>query len=224
MKAYIEGFTGTGKTALSVFFSRLYREYNPLFPIYSNVKLNIEKVIYTQFGYLPFSKIKKGNCMILLDDYGNLDNTKNYSTYLSTIARKTNTQIILTIQYYTQITKAIREMCDYRILPSLTNLIYDSNKGMYQMTELSDLIYKSYKPTTDKLISSKKILKILEKVNGYYDTKELVDIPNERIIKEEIAKYSNDLRDVELNVCIYTKNNKKQRDIIQEICENKGYS
>ena len=224
MKAYIEGFTGTGKTALSVFFSRLYREYNPLFPIYSNVKLNIEKVIYTQFGYLPFSKIKKGNCMILLDDYGNLDNTKNYSTYLSTIARKTNTQIILTIQYYTQITKAIREMCDYRILPSLTNLIYDSNKGMYQMTELSDLIYKSYKPIADKLISSKKIPKILEKVNGYYDTKELVDIPNERIIKEEIAKYSNDLRDVELNVCIYTKNNKKQRDIIQEICENKGYS
>jgi len=223
MKAYIEGFTGTGKTALSVFFSRLYREYNPLFTIYSNVKLNIEKVIYTQFGYLPFSKIKKGNCMILLDDYGNLDNTKNYSTYLSTIARKTNTQIILTIQYYTQITKAIREMCDYRILPSLTNLIYDSNKGMYQMTELSDLIYKSYKPISDKLISSKKIPKILEKVNGYYDTKELVDIPNERIIKEEIAKYSNDLRDVELNVCIYTKNNKKQRDIIQEICESKGY-
>lgn len=228
MKAFIEGSTGNGKTAICINFAVDYRINNPNNEIYSNLPINISKTIYTPLGYIPFSEMKKGNKMIILDDFGNLDNTKSYSVYLATICRKTNTQMLLTCQYAkTQIQKSLREMCEYCIKPFTTNKIYNSEKGKYFMTNESKIIYKTYKtvePLNDVPISVKVIHNPLEVIQDLYNTSELVEIPNERLIKQEILRFSKTIRDIELNVCIYTKNRTIQKRLMKELIEQSRFT
>lgn len=220
MKAFINAPTGHGKTALSVIFALIYRKDNTKNPIYANFQIDVNNFIYTQFGFLPFSEIKKGNSLIVLDDFGNLDDTKTYSVYLATICRKTNTQMLLTIQYYTQIPKILRELCDYEIIPYLTNLKYNEIKGKYEMTNKTKLIYTSFNPISQDFISMKLINNPLELIKNKYDTTELVDIPNERLIKQEILKFSKNIRDIELNLSIYTKDKRKYVRMLKELLTN----
>jgi len=131
MKIYIVGNTGTGKTAVAVFFARLYNVLNPDNKIYGNLHLkNIKNFIYSEFMFLPFSEIKKGNCLLIFDDFKAISELKGYSALLSILARKLKISCIFTIQYDKHLTKEMRELCHYELRPylignKLSNGYYD---------------------------------------------------------------------------------------------------
>ncbi len=223
IKAYIVGNTGCGKTALLVFFARLYREKFPNNEIWNNLNLNIPNCKYTEFGFLPSSKFLKGNKLILFDDIINLSNLKAYQEFLAVISRKTNTSIIMTCQYYTDIDKKLRRLCHAEIIPKLTNLVYNRELGCNRLTEKSVLIYDVYNPETLEYKTTHSISNILSVIKNAYNTNEIPKRPSERIIKEEILKYSHNLDDLEFNISVYSKNTRKQASLLKELCEIKGF-
>lgn len=223
IKVYIVGNTGTGKTALMVFFAKYYRGLFPDNIIYSNINLNISNFVYTEFGFLPCSEFLKGNKMICFDDVITIDNLKTFQSFLAVISRKTNTSIILTCQYYTDIERKLRMLCHAEIEPKLTKLIYDKNTQSTKLSNESVLIYEVYNPETLDYICSYSISNILSVIKNAYNTNEIPKIPNERTIKQEIAKYSNTLDDLEFNVSVYTKNKAIQKRLIREIGIEKGF-
>lgn len=223
IKIYIVGNTGSGKTALLVFFAKYFRELYPNWEIWNNLNLNISNSKYTEFGYLPSSEFLKGNKLICFDDIINLGNLKAYQEFLAVISRKTNTSIIMTCQYYTDIEKKLRRLCHGEIHPKLTHLKFDKITHSYRLTEKSTLIYDVYNPETLEYKGTHSISKILSIIQNAYNTNEIPKRPSERIIKEEILKYSKNLDDLEFNISVYTNNTTKQRRLLKQLCEIKGF-
>ena len=224
MKAYITGNTGTGKTLLAGVFGLYYRQNHNIktHKIYANLGLNIPGVVYTQFGFIPYSKVIKGNSLVILDDFKNLGNMKGFSTYLTTVSRKTNTQIIATVQYYTHIKKEMRDLFDYELIPKLTNLKYNKNKGIEELTSESELSFTPYNPTTlEQTDKTKVIPNILSIIKGIYNTREVVKPSTKRVKIQEIAKFSNNFHDIEVNVGICESSEFKQEKLIKAVCELK---
>lgn len=216
MKAYINANTGKGKTCLCVYLARVYNQLNPLNTIYANFKLNIPNSVYSRFLFLPFSTIEKGNCMLIFDDFYALKNVEQYTSILAVLSRKVNVEILITIQYYTMVKKELRNLCHYEIIPHLTDI---ENK---RLTDTSKLILEMYHPITEELLSVRQINNILELIKGFYDTNEIVKFPSERNITAEIAKFSNDLSDIEFNTSLYTKNQSTKKRIIKNVCQIKN--
>lgn len=221
MKAYICGNTGTGKTALVSYFAQFYREINPTFPIYANMNLNISNTIYTEYGFLPSDKVILGNCLVIYDDIIQIENLKPLINFLAVFCRKTNTDILITCQYYTDVSRKVRYLCHYELEPRLTNLV--RVKGIERLTPESELIFSKYNPETLNFLGKHRISNILSVVKDCFDTTEIPKIPYERHIVKEIKKFSNSLDELEFNVGLYTKDKRKQEKIIKEIRFDKGF-
>lgn len=238
MKAYINNETGSGKTMFASILALLYSELNPNNDIYANYHINLYdietnklKVIYTRFSLLPFSRIEKGNCLIILDDFYAIKNADYYSGLLATLSRKTQMEILLTIQYYTDLTKRVRKLCHYEIQPTLSHLdIYD------KITEKSELFLKWYRESTDTLLFETKISNIYDLLNygkrfvftyipddlPLYDTNETVEFGTESKLITEIAEFSENFPDVEMNASIVCKNRTDMKRLISQVCKVKG--
>jgi hypothetical protein len=221
-KIFIDGNTGQGKTTTSIFFARLYRELFPNNIIYANFNINISNFIYSQFLLLPFSDIEKGNCMIIFDDtYVSKKLLSKYISILAVLSRKVNVCVIFTTQYYTMLVKENRALCHAKLIPNLTNLI--NIKGKKQMSEKSELILDVFNPITEKYIKSFKVKKILYIVKEYFNTNEIVKFPNESLLIKEIAKFSNDLSDVEFNLSLISNNQNQSKRMLKQILEIKDF-
>jgi len=237
MRAYFCNDSGTGKTLASSIFALLYAELNPNNIIYANYHLNIYNNItnknvcqYVPYSLLPFSIIENGNAMIILDDFYAIKNSDFYSSILASMSRKLDLELLLTIQYYTDITKRVRNLCQKEIMPEITNI---DDKG--KLTHNSELILKFYNPKSLKLEKIESIPNVLNLLlnniktkniytkGNLYNTKEKVEfsIPSEVI--EAIAKISNNFHDIEINAYImYSKNNTTLKRVINEVCKKKG--
>lgn len=238
MKAYINNETGSGKTLFSSILALLYSELNPTCKIYANYHINLydketnkPKVIYTQFSLLPFSEIEKGNCLIILDDFYAIKNADYYSGILAVLSRKTKMEIILTIQYYTDLTKRVRKLCHFEIQPFISNLdIYEN------ITEKSTLNLKWYRESNETLILDFYMSNIYNLLNygknfdytyipkemNLYNTNEVVSFGTESKLIKEVAKFSNNFSDVEMNCSIISKNRTEMKRLINQVCKLKG--
>jgi len=221
-KFYIDGATGKGKTTTSIFFARYYRELYPNNIIYANFKINVSNFIYSQFLLLPFSDIEKGNCLIIFDDtYVSKKLLSKYISVLAVLSRKVDVSVIFTIQYYAMLVRENRALCHAKLIPTITNLI--NINGKKQMSNKSNLIINVYNPITEAFKKSLKIKEILSIVKGYFDTNEKVKFPTETLLIQEIAKFSNDLSDVEFNLSLISNNQNQIKRMTKKILEIKEF-
>ena len=227
MKIYIVGNTGTGKTAIAVFLARLYNLVNPNNKIYGNLHLkNIKNFIYSEFMFLPYSEIKKGNCLLIFDDFKAISELKGYSALLSILARKLNISCIFTVQYSKHLTKEMRELCHYEVRPSLIgNKLSNGNYDLETYCNLKFLLpinqdnYRLMDIVEFELI----IPNIFKYVNEkHYNTNEIPQFLNEFTVIQEIAKFSNTYKDIFNNVKMYTQNRSLSKQLRKKICEIKN--
>lgn len=223
MKLYIVGNTGSGKTALAVFIARLYNNINPNNKIYANFHLKkVKNFVYSEFMFLPFSEIKKGNCLLIFDDFKAISDLKGYSALLGILSRKLNVSCIFTIQYYIHLTKEMRELCHYEVRPNLIgsqdyNGLYDNN------TYCKALFIEPINRDFDIIKFRLTIPNIFQFVNEkYYNTNELPEFLNEFTVIKEISKYSNTYKDVFNNVRMYTGNRSLAKQIRKKVCLEKN--
>lgn len=217
MKVYILGNTGTGKTATAMFLALLYRLLNSINIIYSNCSINIKNFIFSEFMFLPMDKIKKGNCMLIFDDYKALTSLNNYASVLAVLSRKTNIEVIFTIQYYTHITKEVRELCQLRIEPYIKGQkLLD---GSYEKTASLHLNFYPSDYENDNLIFSIKIENIFTLIDKMYDTNQIPEFLNEYTAIQEIANVSESFKDVYQNVQLYKKSVRDAKRIRKEVCK-----
>src|SRR3989304_5534213 len=107
-KIYINSNTGKGKTLILTIFALLYANLNPNNKIISNYHLNIynnqtneSMCEYTKYSLLPFSKLLKGNYLVLIDDFISVKKyLKNFNSVLATLSRKTNIDVMISLHYY----------------------------------------------------------------------------------------------------------------------------
>lgn len=217
MKAYILGNTGTGKTATAMFFALLYRLLNPVNYIYSNCSINIDNFVFSEFMFLPMDKIKLGNCFLLFDDYKALSSLNNYTSVLAVLARKANIEVFFTIQYYTHLTKEVRELCQLRIEPYIKGQkLLD---GTYEKTSSLHLNFYPSDYENDNLLFSIKIENIFTLIDNIYDTNQIPEFLNEYTAIQEIAKFSKTFKDIYQNVQLYKKSVRDGKRIRKEVCK-----
>ena len=223
MKLYINGNTGFGKTTFLVFLTRLYSYLHPNNQIYGNLHLqNIPNFNYSEFMFLPFSKIKKGNCLLLFDDFkasGKIFN--NYSTILGILSRKVKVSIIFTVQYYTHLTKEMRELCHYEVRPKIIgfreiNQKFEKNSKLEldfifpHNTELDIIEFQTFIPNIFYFVNE-----------SYFNTNELPKFINDYTVIQEITKISNNFDDIYNNVNLYTSNRSLAKKLRKQICVEK---
>ena len=225
MKLYITNNTGAGKTSLGVYLAYKYRyefkaSYNN--PIYSTIKLNIPNSIYTPYMLLPYSKILKGKCLILIDDIVNLKNANPIIELLAILSRKTDIDIIITSQYdKIDVEKKIRQLCHFHIKVELQGKkIKDSDFYEQHGTNLIQYIFLP----DDKVLQDIKVVKdIFVKINGLFDTNEVPPRLTDRIKKQEILSISNDIETLEFNCDMLYRDKRKALKVLKELMEIKGF-
>lgn len=238
MRAYINNESGSGKTLLASILALLYSELNPNNDIYANFHINLydvktdkPKVVYTKFALLPFSRIEKGNCLIILDDFYAIKNANYYSGLLAAISRKTLMEVILTIQYYTDLTKRVRKLCQYELKPELTNLdifgkiTKESRLFIEWYNEATEtLMFETEIPNLYNLIFHGKLFKYsyIPENLSLYNTNETVEFGTESKLINEIAEFSIDYPDIEMNASIVCKNRTDMKRLIRDVCRLKG--
>lgn len=202
---------GRGKTLFATLYALEYSKIYPNSKIYANFRLNLPNVIFTQFGFLPFSELENSDrALIIFDDF--LAIKQQISGLLQIIAntsRKLNLDIILTCQYYTMIPKSVRT------LSQIVEVIYKKR---------SDTLFVAFREeiTDEKEISwtlfhVPNAVKIAKEL---YNTKEIVSFASDENLAAEIVKMSKNKEDIEKNIQILSQSSAKRkyfRDLISKL-------
>jgi hypothetical protein len=242
-KTYINANTGKGKTLLASLLALFFLETHPSFKVISNYKLNIfdkktnkSKCEFTKFGLLPFNKLKEGNYLIIIDDYkAVMKYLENFGSILAIFSRKANIYVIITLHYYTHLTKENREMFNNEILLELTNLIYDYSLHQTVLSIKSKLKAIFLEPSTLEVKRIDNFNNLLFFVKGNYELKnvsvkgflyntyEVVGIPLFSDILKEILNFSNTKRELAQNIQLITKSTIKQEKIFKRLVVQKDF-
>jgi hypothetical protein len=242
-KLYINSNTGKGKTLLASLLALFFLETHINFKVISNYKLNIynkktnkSMCEYTKFGLLPFSKLTKGNYLIIIDDFKAVKQyLKNFGSILAILSRKLNVYVIITLHYYTHMIKENREMFNQEVQIELTKLQYNPKKHQIELTDKSNLKAIFIEPNS--LFESKKQIfrNVLRFVKGnialnnvyikgkLYNTYEIVEFANQRKIIQEISNFSNSINDLEQNIGLFTSNKREYKSIFNKLMIEKGF-
>lgn len=204
---------GGGKTLFATLYAKEYSKLYPNAKIYANYHLKLSNVVFTQFGFLPFSELEKEErALIILDDFLAIKNqTSGIMQIIANSSRKLNLDIILTCQYYTMIPKSIRE------LSQIVEVWYSKRY---------DILYVAFQKINDE---AKSVEYEMYKVHGavklakdLYDTKEIVAFASDMEIAKEIIKLSKTQKDIDRNVECYTQSETKRKKMRQLIKELQG--
>ena len=182
---------GKGKTLLTTHLAKRYSIINPDSKIYSNYKLKLKSAIYSPFLIFPYTKLE--NCMLICDDFANLKNLDAFISIISSLSRKKDIEIILTAQYYSMIPLLIR---------SLSQLI---EVNYYNRIDVLKIIITN----CDGISKTKYIKEAVKKVKSLYDTKEVVKIPTDNAIIEELKSFNLSKEDLDMNLYFLFKNKNK---------------
>lgn len=241
-KLYVNSNTGKGKTLLASLLGLIFLSTHSNFKIIANYHLNIfdnktNKSLceYTPLGLLPFSKLEKGNYLIILDDFKAIkQHLANFGSILAILSRKLNVYVLITLHYYTHLIKENREMFNAEIIPELTNLEYNNIKHQIELTSLSKLKLIYIEPNSLDILRYDVFNNILDFVKGnyqlnnvyvkgkLYDTYEVVKFSNPFKIINEIVRFSKTEQDIYDNVNLLTKNQTKFHKIVKQVKIAKG--
>lgn len=202
MICYVLGVMGLGKTAFTSLYALQFSKDNPNSMIYANYHLSLKNFIYTPYMFLPFSKLDK--CLIIADDFYTLKNLKGFTSTCVNLSRKANLDILLTAQYYTMIPKEIRDLSD-----ELRPFINKINRTLY---------YVKITPEND--YSMGMVNNIFEKLDGLYDTNEIVKFNRLDKIANEIIKHSSNLEDLLDNIELYGSSQAKIKGMLKLVKAN----
>jgi hypothetical protein len=242
-KMYINANTGGGKTLLSSLIALFFLETHFGYRTISNYKLHIYDKItnkslceFTKFGLLPFSKLRNGNYLLIIDDFKAVEQyLKNFGSILAILSRKLNIYCLITLHYYTHLVKETREMFNQEITLELTHLVYNIEKHQTELSDKSKLKATFYDTNTLEITNIETFSNVLDFVRGnfslenvyvkgnLYNTYDMVNIPNPDTILKEISNYSNDLDSLRDNVNLFTKNESKYHKIVRKISIEKGF-
>lgn len=247
-KIYFNMNTGKGKTLIASIFALLFLELHPNFKVFSNFHLNIwnkkthEKMtIFTPFGVLPYSELDKGSFLIILDDFINLKNwLQNFTKIIAVLCRKELIYTYITLHYYTHLVKENREIFNLEAIPNITNLIFNPKTHRLELSNKSKIKVYFYDSNTLQFKYKKTFYNILRLINNefnfenvyinpkelngvLYNSFEVVNTPNERLILNEVEKWSKNLTDIEKNIDAITKNKKTYKDYVKELKNRKGF-
>ena len=191
---------------------------------------------YTKFGLLPFSKLVKGNYLIILDDFKAVRKyLKNFGSILAILSRKLNVYVIITLHYYTHLSKENREMFNQEITLEITKLFYNSKTHQNELSNDSSLKILFIEPNS--LFETRKEIfrNVLRFVKGniflnnvyvkgkLYDTYEVVEFPNKRKVIQEISNFSKDIDSLEQNIGLFTSNEREYNKIFNQIKIEKNW-
>lgn len=246
-KIYFNMNTGKGKTLIASIMALLFLELHPDFHIFSNFHLNIwnkkthkSMTTFTSYAILPYSILEKGKFLVIIDDYINLKQwLKNFTSIIAVLCRKDLIYTYITLHYYTQLIKENREIFNLEALPELTHLSFNPLTHNLELTDKSFLKVLFYDSNTLQLLHKKYFYNILrlikndftfknvyinpKQLNGLlYNTNEVVNKPNERVILNEVEKWSITLKDIENNIDAITTNKKLYKEYVKEIRERKN--
>lgn len=205
---------GGGKTLFATLYALEYSKIYPQAKIYSNFRLNLPNVNFTQFGFLPFSELENSErALIIFDDF--LAIKQQISGLLQIIAntsRKLNLDIILTCQYYTMIPKSVRT------LSQIVEVIYKKK---------TDTLFVAFREeiTEEKEVSWSvfHVHNAVKTARELYNTKEIVSFASDENLAVEIVKMSKNKEDIEKNIQILTQSSTKRnyfRDLISKLNSN----
>ena len=246
-KIYFNMNTGKGKTLIASIMALLFLELHDDFHIFSNFHLNIwnkktkkSMCSFTPYGILPYSTLDKGKFLIILDDFINLRHwLQNFTSIIAVLCRKELIYTYITLHFYTHLTKENREIFNLEALPEITNLKFNPNTHNLELSNDSVLKVVFFDSNTLEFKHKKSFFNILRliknefnfknvyinpnKLNGLlYNTNEIVNKPNERLILNEVEKWSKNLKDIEQNIDAITKNKKLYKQYVKEIRERKN--
>ncbi|HEC92885.1 MAG TPA: hypothetical protein ENI51_07855 [Candidatus Atribacteria bacterium] len=195
--------TGEGKTLCVVarVFDKLRAD--PELQVYANFHIYLPRCHFTPYMFLPFNKLKK--CMVIYDDVSNTEVLQRYTKVCANYSRKSQMELIFTGQYYTMIPKSIRSIMDFRLYPRIkgnTLYVYERRRGK------PPLRYKYYN--------------VFETIGQFYDTDEIVPIPTESDVINELIKICKTKKDIERNLMLYTGNKKERQRLYNIIIEKMG--
>lgn len=230
-KLYINSNTGKGKTLVLSLLALLFIDLFPEYTIIANFGLNIfdkktkkSKCIYSKFGLLPFSELKKGKFLVLIDDFIAVKkDLQNFGSILATLSRKLNILVYISLHYYTHLSLENRMLFNYELIPTLFKI----KNG--KLTESSKVNIECYETSSLELHYKFNLFNLLELVKGnytcnnvfvkglLYNTYEVVSFSNERLIIQEVAKWSKNLDDIEQNISLITKSRTRYKYLLKEV-------
>lgn len=206
---YVVANRGKGKTVFSVNYALEYRNQFPNNKIYANFKLkgklgkNFQFIPYL---FLPYTSLH--DCLIIIDEISTLDKLTEFIKMVSSISRKSKVHIILICQYYTQIEKSLRTLSEYEVRVEIN----DNQNLLAVFIEIDN--------TNHYVVIENSI----NNVKSLFDTYEKPLITTESIIKNEILIQSNNLADLELNICLFTKNQAKRNKMYKELSQDSKFN
>jgi len=191
---------GGGKTLFSTNYAIDYESKNPNSSIIANYSLiGFKNFTFTQFGFLPFSKLEKS--LIIIDDISAVKN--QISGLLQVIAnssRKLDLDIILTAQYYTMIPRSVRE------LSKLVIVQYDKKSDILFLK-----VQKSVGHSEAMEFTKHYVRNAVENAKDRYNTNEIVSFATDKDIVNEIIKISEDKEDIAKNIEFFTQSETKRK-------------
>lgn len=206
------GKMGSGKTLFSTYYACVFRQENPNAPIYANYRLKLPNFHYIPYLIFSYTEVKKSQTsLIIVDDLASYEKIlDNFLRFSASLSRKTETDIILISQYYTMVNKNLRALSNYQV-----EVNYIEKKDMLEVVLIDQ----------ENEIFPFEIKNIVKTIGNYYDTFEIVDLTNERMIKDEIGKKCINYQDLEYATRMYFGSNKRHMDkITDEIAAKKKFA
>lgn len=245
MKIIVLNNTGRGKTLiaseLALYILNEKKYYKSIGNFHLNIFSNKTNELlheYTQFGFLPHQKILSGKFLLILDDYISVKQLlRNFNSILARLVRKVDIDVIIIAHYYTHIEKETRELFDYIIEVELKNLNKEknrlTNKSIAKTYWFNPINYTPYNKELKKTKTFYNILECLKPHkyknvyvnpnyrNGMlYDTFEIVKEALPSTKEKELLKWSNSKTDLEQNIKLLYKSEKKQIEYMKYILNN----
>jgi hypothetical protein len=200
----IIGKTGSGKTLLTVLLAFLFKAKEPRLKIYANFNIDIDDFTFIELGIIPFTKMKELEyVMIIFDDIKVLKNIDNFMNVIANISRKNSFDILFTSQYYTYLNKEGRQQSDYQVLP-----IYNKKDKILDayFTDLDNEVFPFTFTNPNDFFDK-------------YDTKNIIDFPDDDDIYEYVKKNTDNVKDLKTNLKSILKKtdyNKYLKKIVKE--------
>lgn len=218
---YSDDIYGSGKTAFAVYHSLLFNQYNPKAYIYSNIDFNKElfelleyktpNFVYTPYFVLPINEIKHfGTTLIIIDDIKSAEILNYLILMIGSMSRKIKLDIIITAQYYTMITRELRNLSKYKY------------EVMY--SEIDDCLYVKLVRIDNTYLETFRIRDLKYFIFPFYRTEQVVDIVDKNRIIKEILRICKTKKDIDTNIqYIFGSNKETKKSVKRKIYLKKGY-
>ncbi|NMC61214.1 MAG: hypothetical protein GYA51_17805, partial [Candidatus Methanofastidiosa archaeon] len=141
--------------------------------------------------------------LLICDDYYALQNTKGFTQVLVNLSRKNDIDIILTAQRDIMIDKTTRILSTIILKP-----LFDKKRNLM-------IIYKQSGSKMDDYEFFRYIRNQIQKVQGLYETKEIVKVCYDNAIIEELKKLKNK-EDLQTNINFLYRNKKERQAVLKE--------